>query len=107
MWQYRNDACSNGHSKSKRCHYALMAIIVRICHKLPHLVGNVGCKLQKNQNNKIVSSGWVVDIKKWFERWYVEGLFELSSDVMNYVVIGERLAEPLEGIIGKMLKRQN
>ena len=75
--------------------------------RLPHLVGNVGCKLQKNQNNKIVSSGWVVDIKKWFERWYVEGLFELSSDVMNYVVIGERLAEPLEGIIGKMLKRQN
>ena len=33
-------------------------------HRLLHLVWNVRCKLQKDQNSKILSSAWVVDIKK-------------------------------------------
>ena len=51
-------------------------------HRFPYLVWNV-------------PSDWVVDIKKWFKRWDVEDLLELSSDVMKYVVIEERLMEPL------------
>ena len=34
-------------------------------HRLPHLFWNVGCKLQKNHKSKILSSGWVIDIKNW------------------------------------------
>ena len=56
-------------------------------HRLPRLVWKVGCKLQKNQNSKILSYGWVVDIKKWFKTWDVKDLLELSSDAMKYVVI--------------------
>ena len=60
-------------------------------HRLPHLAGNVGCKLQENHERKILSSNWVVDIKKQFKRWDVENLQELSSDAMKHVVIEERL----------------
>ena len=62
-------------------------------HRLLHLAWNIGCKLQKNRKNKIVSSCWVVDIKKWFKRWDVEDLLELSSDSMKYVDIEERLID--------------
>ena len=64
-------------------------------HRLPHLAWNIGFKLQKNHKSKILSSGWVVDIKKWFKRWDVEDLQELSSDAMKFVVIEERLMDPL------------
>ena len=40
-------------------------------HRLPHLAWNVGCELQKNHKSRILSSGWVVDIRKWFRRWGV------------------------------------
>ena len=43
----------------------------------------------------MLSFGWVVGIKKCFERWGVEGLVELLRDVMKHVVIEERLMEPL------------
>ena len=46
-------------------------------HILPYLAWNVGCK--KNQKSKILSSSWVVEIKKWFKRWDVEDLLELSK----------------------------
>ena len=36
---------------------------------------NVGSKSQKNLKSKILSSGWVLDIRKWFEQWGVEDLF--------------------------------
>ena len=44
---------------------------------------------------KNYSSSSIVDIKKWFKRWVVENILELSSDVMQYVVIDEKLMEPL------------
>ena len=37
-------------------------------HQLLHLAWNVGCKLQNNHKSKILTSGWVVDIRKWFRR---------------------------------------
>ena len=37
---------------------------------------------------------WVVDIKKWFKRWGVDDLLELSSDAMKYANIKERVMEP-------------
>ena len=43
----------------------------------------------KNHKSKILSSGWVVDIRKWFRRWGVDDLLELSSDAMHYVMIAE------------------
>ena len=49
--------------------------------------------LQKNHKSKILSSEWVVDIKKWFKRWDMEDLLELPSDDMKYVVIEEILTE--------------
>ena len=56
-------------------------------HRLPHPAWNVGCKIQ--------SSRWVVDIRKWFRRWGVDDLLELSGDTMQYVMIEERLVESL------------
>ena len=64
-------------------------------HRLPDLAWNVEYKLQKNHKGKILSSGWVVDIKNCFKGWDVEDLLELSTDSMKYVVIEERLMEPL------------
>ena len=64
-------------------------------HRLPYLAWNVGCKLQKTHKSKILSSGWMVDIRKWFKQWGVEDLLELSGDAMQYVVIEERLMESL------------
>ena len=64
-------------------------------HRLPHLSWSVGCTLQKNHKSKILSSGWVVDIRKWFRRWGVDDLLELSGNAMQYVMIEERLMESL------------
>ena len=52
-------------------------------NRLPHLAWNAGCKLQKNHNSKILSSGSVVDIRKWFRRWGVDELLELSGNAMQ------------------------
>ena len=41
------------------------------------------------------SLGWVVDIRKWITRWGVDNLLELSGNVMQYVMIVERLVESL------------
>ena len=57
------------------------------------LLGMLDAKMQKNHNTKILSFGWVVEIKKWFKRWDVGDILELSSDGMKYVVIEERLIE--------------
>ena len=65
-------------------------------HRLPHLAWNVGCKLQKNNKSKILSSGWVVEIRKRFKRWGVDDLLELLGDAMHYVMIEERLVESLK-----------
>ena len=64
-------------------------------HRLPHLAQKVRCKLQKNHKSKILSSGWVVDIRKWFRRWVVDDLLEISGDTIQYVMIEERLVESL------------
>ena len=45
--------------------------------------------------SKLLSSCWVVDIKKWFKRWDMEDLLKLSSDATKYLVIEERLMDPL------------
>ena len=34
---------------------------------------------------------WVLDIIKWYKRWGVKDLLELSSDAMKYVIIEDRL----------------
>ena len=41
------------------------------------------------------SSGWVADIKKWFRRWGMDDLLELSGNAMQYAMIEERLVESL------------
>ena len=64
-------------------------------HRLQYLVWNVGCKPQKNMKSKKLSSGQVIAIKKRFKRWDVEEILELSSDGMEYVVIENKLMEPL------------
>ena len=51
------------------------------------------CKLQNNHKSKILSFGWGFDIKKWFRRWGVDDLLELSGNAMQYVMIEERLVE--------------
>ena len=56
---------------------------------------------QKNHKSKILSSCWVVDIRKWFRRWGVDDLLELSGDVMHYVMIEERLVESLKMLRGQ------
>ena len=48
-------------------------------------MGELSCFLE----SRILSSSWVVDIKKWFKIWDVEDPLELSSDAMKYVIIEE------------------
>ena len=45
--------------------------------------------------SEILSSDCVVDIGKWFRRWGVDYLLELSGDTMEYVMIEETLVESL------------
>ena len=66
-----------------------------IHYKSQEYAWNAGCKLQKNHNSKILSSGSVVDIRKWLRRWGVDELLELLGNVMQYVIIEERLMESL------------
>ena len=37
-------------------------------HRLPKQKWTIGCKVQKTNNSKILSSCWVLDIMKWFKR---------------------------------------
>ena len=64
-------------------------------HRLPYLAWNVGGKPQKNHKSKILSSGWVLDIRKWFGRWGVQDLLDLPSDATQDALIEERLVESL------------
>ena len=61
-------------------------------HILSQEAQNIVCNVQKR---KILSNGWVLDIMKWFKRWGVKDLLELSNDVMKYVTIEDRLLEAL------------
>lgn len=42
-------------------------------HRLPNLTWRASYAVQKT----ILSSSWVLEIKKWFKRWDVEDLFDL------------------------------
>ena len=55
-----------------------------IIHKVPNL-----------HRSKTLSSSRVLDIIKRLKRWGVEDLLEISSDVMKYVIIEDRLAKVL------------
>ena len=63
--------------------------------RLSYVAWNVGYKPQKNHKGKILSSGWVLDIRKWFGMLGVEDLLELPSDAMQDAIIEERLIESL------------
>ena len=54
-------------------------------------------KVEKNRviRTDILTSSWLIDIIKWFQKMGVEDLLELLRDVMEYVVIEERLMETL------------
>ena len=43
--------------------------------------------------SKILSSGWVVHIRRWFRRWGVDDLLGVLGDVIHSVMIDERLVE--------------
>ena len=56
-------------------------------HRLHKQARNIRCKVQNTNNSKILSSSWALDIMKWFKRWGVKDLLELSGDAMKYVTI--------------------
>jgi hypothetical protein len=39
-----------------------------------------------DHDNKVLSSCWVLGIRKWFGRWGVKELLELFSDAMQYAI---------------------
>ncbi|MCO5550705.1 hypothetical protein L7F22_004195 [Adiantum nelumboides] len=41
----------------------------RASHRLPKITWEASKKVQKTHKSKILSSGWMQDIKKWFGRW--------------------------------------
>ena len=45
-------------------------------HRLPKQAWTINCKIQKTNKSKILSSGWMPDILRWFKRWS-EDLLEL------------------------------
>ena len=41
-------------------------------HRIPSIAWKVGCKPQKTNKSKFLSSRLVLDIRKWFARWKLE-----------------------------------
>ena len=60
-------------------------------HRLAKQASNIGCRVQKSNESKILSGGWVRDSMKWFKRWGVKDLLELSGDAMKYVILEDKL----------------
>ena len=56
-------------------------------HRLPKQAWNIWRNVQKTNENKILSSGWVLDIMKWFKVSGIKDLLEFLGDVMKYVII--------------------
>ena len=52
-----------------------------------------GCKVQKTNKTKILSCGWVLEIRKWFKRWGIKDLLELFGDTMKYMIVEDILLE--------------
>ena len=48
-------------------------------HRLPRIAWEASQKLQKTHKSKILSTGWMQDIKKWFERWDASHLLHNAS----------------------------
>lgn len=48
-------------------------------HRLPRIAYEASQKVQKTSKSKILSSGWMLDIKKWFGRWNACHLVEDAS----------------------------
>ena len=55
-------------------------------HRLAKQASNIG-----SNESKILSGGWVRDSMKWFKRWGVKDLLELSGDAMKYVILEDKL----------------
>ena len=64
-------------------------------HRLLNHAWNIGCKVQKTNESKILSFGWVLDVMKCFTRWELKELLELLDNAMKYVIIEDRLLEAL------------
>ena len=50
-----------------------------LSHRLPKVEWEASMKIQKTYKSKILSSGWMQDIKKWFGRWDAEHLLDDAS----------------------------
>ncbi|MCO5561969.1 hypothetical protein L7F22_015595 [Adiantum nelumboides] len=53
----------------------------RASHRLPKIAWEASKKVQKTHKSKLLSSGWMQDIKKWFGRWdALHLLYDASRD---------------------------
>lgn len=48
-------------------------------HRLPKVAWEASCKLQKTHKSKILSTGWMQDISKWFKKWNAHHLLHDAS----------------------------
>ena len=48
-------------------------------HRLPRIVWEASKKIQKTHKNKILGSGWMQDMEKWFDRWDATHLLHDAS----------------------------
>ena len=48
-------------------------------HQFPRIAWGAGKKIQKAHKNKILYSGWMQDVEKWFGSWDAAHLFQDTS----------------------------
>ena len=48
-------------------------------HRLPRLSWEASCKTQKTHKSKILGTGWMLDISKWFKKWNADHLLRNAS----------------------------
>lgn len=64
----------------QRVHRYLIKLKLMPDHRLPYIAWNVGCKPQKTNKSKFLSSSLVQDIRKWFAKWNVEVYVDMQLE---------------------------
>ena len=80
----------------QRVYKSIKKFKIMLDHRLRKQAWNVGCKVLKSNQSKIL-----IDIMKCFKRWGVKYIFELSSNVIKYVMTKVRLKEAIEDEVGR------
>lgn len=49
-------------------------------HRIPKRAWDASSRLQKTRKSKVLSTGWMLDIRKWFVRWNVDRYLDMVPE---------------------------